>query len=170
MHHAQSVSKTLDVWIGLTGAGANATIFKWTHQGPITFTYWDQNQPSQPTEETSCVFYSGEVCVNLLLWFFYLFLLDICRTRLVHFLQAHMWRVGSCANKLPFMCQKKGEVNESAVQAGCSWKDVSIISIAGSPPVPKNFELSAQRLSKCQTLLLYTTYNTNKFKPLYLYL
>ncbi|XP_037549016.1 lymphocyte antigen 75 [Nematolebias whitei] len=89
-------SKTWDVWIGLTGTGANSTIFKWTHQGTITFTYWDQNQPSQPTEETSCVFYSGE---------------------------AHMWQVGNCTDKLPFMCQKKGEVNESAVQAGCSWED-----------------------------------------------
>ncbi|XP_033964339.1 lymphocyte antigen 75 [Pseudochaenichthys georgianus] len=82
----------LDVWIGLVGAGMNHTVFKWIDLAPVTFTYWDQNQPIQPTVDTSCVFYSG---------------------------QAHGWRVGDCTQRLPFMCQKKGKFNESAKQAGC---------------------------------------------------
>lgn len=33
-------------------------------------------------------------------------------------LQTHGWKIGNCTQKLPFMCQRKGEVNESA-QSGC---------------------------------------------------
>ncbi|XP_028437705.1 lymphocyte antigen 75 [Perca flavescens] len=86
----------LDVWIGLIGIGIDTTVFKWIDEAPVTFTYWDQNQPVQPTLNTSCVFYSGE---------------------------HHGWRVGDCKHTLPFMCQKKGDVKEPATQDGCSFED-----------------------------------------------
>lgn len=41
--------------------------------------------------------------------------------------QFHAWRVENCTLMLPFMCQKKGKVNESAGQERCSVSDVSIL-------------------------------------------
>ncbi|KAM9861163.1 lymphocyte antigen 75 [Aulostomus maculatus] len=92
--HADSV--LMDVWIGLIGFGEHPTVFKWIDQAPLTFTYWGPNQPMQPTQNTSCVFYSGEF---------------------------HSWLVGNCMVRLPFMCQKKGQVKEPVVQAGCRFED-----------------------------------------------
>ncbi|XP_062280190.1 lymphocyte antigen 75 isoform X1 [Scomber scombrus] len=92
--HAEG--EPLDVWIGLLGTGVNQTVFRWIDQAPMTFTFWGPNQPVQPTLDTSCVFYSEE---------------------------SHGWWVGNCTEKLPFMCQKKGKVNESAVQTGCRFED-----------------------------------------------
>uniref|UniRef100_A0A8C7JAU6 Lymphocyte antigen 75 n=1 Tax=Oncorhynchus kisutch TaxID=8019 RepID=A0A8C7JAU6_ONCKI len=80
----------LDVWIGLMGTG-NPAILSWADETPVSFTYWDRNHPIQPSGDSGCVSYSGE---------------------------SHGWRVRSCDQKLPFMCQKKGEVNESST-AGC---------------------------------------------------
>ncbi|CAF99787.1 unnamed protein product, partial [Tetraodon nigroviridis] len=86
----------LAVWIGLMDVGVNSTVFKWTDQTDVNFTYWLPNQPVQPAQMSSCVSYSGKT---------------------------HGWQVTNCAQKLPFMCQRKGEVNESA-QSGCpaGWK------------------------------------------------
>jgi len=61
-----SDGQPLDVWIGLQGTAQNttgATVFSWADQSPVTFTYWGPDQPSRPTQDPSCVFYSGEVCV-----------------------------------------------------------------------------------------------------------
>uniref|UniRef100_A0A667Y6Z5 Lymphocyte antigen 75 n=1 Tax=Myripristis murdjan TaxID=586833 RepID=A0A667Y6Z5_9TELE len=89
----------LDVWIGLIGTGMDSIVFKWADEMPVTFTYWGPNEPSQPAQDPGCVFYSGP---------------------------SHGWRVGNCTEKLPFMCQKKGEVRESATELGCppegGWK------------------------------------------------
>uniref|UniRef100_A0A3B4ZEI7 Lymphocyte antigen 75-like n=1 Tax=Stegastes partitus TaxID=144197 RepID=A0A3B4ZEI7_9TELE len=92
--HAEG--QILDVWIGLYGVGMNPTVFMWKDEAPVTFTYWNKNQPVQPTQDSSCVLYSG---------------------------RSHSWKVGGCTQKLPFMCQKKGEVNESATQDGCRFED-----------------------------------------------
>ncbi|XP_010728238.2 lymphocyte antigen 75 [Larimichthys crocea] len=89
-------NKFLDVWIGLQGFGINTTVLKWIDQAPVTFTYWGINQPSRPTQEISCVSYTGE---------------------------SHAWRFSDCSHMLPFMCQKKGKVQESVTQDGCPYKD-----------------------------------------------
>ncbi|XP_010884822.2 lymphocyte antigen 75 isoform X2 [Esox lucius] len=86
-----------DVWIGLMGTG-NPAILKWSDKTPVSFTYWDRNQPIQPSNSSGCVFYSG---------------------------QSHGWNIGNCDSELPFMCKKKGEVTESFT-TGCptegNWK------------------------------------------------
>lgn len=125
----------LDVWIGLVSTDTNVSVFKWIDQNPVTFTYWAPNQPVYSTEGRACVFYTGEVCLCVCVWccqgldvllLHLLFLhtrppnLKIC----VH-PQNHGWQVGNCTTKLPFMCQKKGEIKESAPQPGCNLKDVS---------------------------------------------
>ncbi|XP_053301582.1 lymphocyte antigen 75 [Pleuronectes platessa] len=92
-----SDGKFLDVWIGLVGINTNpTTVFKWFDQAPATFTFWGPNEPVQPIYDTSCVFYSGE---------------------------SHGWRVGNCTDRLPFLCQTKGKVGESAAPAACRSED-----------------------------------------------
>ncbi|XP_033846453.1 lymphocyte antigen 75 isoform X1 [Periophthalmus magnuspinnatus] len=86
----------MNVWIGLISAGTNPAFFRWLSQEPITFTYWDTNQPTNPTQDFKCVYYSGETL---------------------------KWRVGDCMERLPFMCQKKGRVKDLAEQDECPFKD-----------------------------------------------
>ncbi|KAL6112891.1 ly75 [Pungitius sinensis] len=94
--HFHADSNFSDVWIGLMGFGVNPAVFKWIDHAPVTFTYWDQNHPVQPSVNRTCVFYAGE---------------------------HHGWRVGDCTLRLPFMCQTKGEANKSATQTGCLFQD-----------------------------------------------
>ncbi|XP_072236924.1 lymphocyte antigen 75 [Leuresthes tenuis] len=94
--HFHTDGNFLDVWIGLIGIGMDSTVFKWIDERPVTFTFWGQNQPLQPTQDPTCVLYSG---------------------------QSHGWQVENCTKMLPFMCQKKGELKESATQAGCRFED-----------------------------------------------
>ncbi|CAL8246532.1 unnamed protein product [Lota lota] len=95
--HFHAEGLPLDVWIGLNNT--NTTVFKWVDQSPVTFTYWGPDQPTQPSQDHSCVFYSGE---------------------------SYGWRVGNCSDRLPFLCQKKGEINESVPLISCpadrGWK------------------------------------------------
>ncbi|XP_055010415.1 lymphocyte antigen 75 isoform X2 [Boleophthalmus pectinirostris] len=86
----------INVWIGLISSGTSPVVFKWLNQDPITFTYWDKNQPTQPAQDISCIYYSGKTL---------------------------KWRLGDCNEKLPFMCQKKGKVNNLAEQDECPFKD-----------------------------------------------
>ncbi|XP_061133467.1 lymphocyte antigen 75 [Syngnathus typhle] len=85
----------MNVWIGLLGDGVNPTVFKWVDHTPVTFTFWGPNQPLQPFQDTSCVFYS----------------------------ESHSWRVGRCSDKQAFMCQTRGEINEPSGTAGCRFED-----------------------------------------------
>lgn len=78
-----SDGQVFDVWIGLIGIGVNPTIFKWIHEGPVNFTYWNPNQPVNPTQGTHCVLYSGEVCFPLLP--------AVCNIRLVDVSRAIFW-------------------------------------------------------------------------------
>lgn len=55
----------LGVWIGLNGTG-NPAILSWVDETPVSFTYWDRNHPIQPSGDSGCVSYSGEVCVSCL--------------------------------------------------------------------------------------------------------
>ncbi|XP_077374853.1 lymphocyte antigen 75 isoform X2 [Festucalex cinctus] len=87
--------RQLDVWIGLVGEGMHPTVFKWVDQAPVTFTFWAPYQPLQPSQNTSCVFYS----------------------------ESRGWRVGHCSEERAFMCQTKGEVSESSGTAGCRFED-----------------------------------------------
>nr|XP_057944488.1 lymphocyte antigen 75 [Doryrhamphus excisus] len=90
--HADGMSS--DVWIGLIGEGMKPAVFKWINQAPVTFTFWGPNQPVQPSQDTSCVFYS-----------------------------VSGWHVGRCSETLAFMCQTKGKVRESLGVAGCRFED-----------------------------------------------
>ncbi|XP_056464674.1 lymphocyte antigen 75 [Gadus chalcogrammus] len=97
--HFHAEGLPLDVWIGLIGTGTNNTVFKWADQSPVSFTYWGPEQPTQPIQDPSCVFYSGE---------------------------SYGWRVGNCSDRLPYLCQKKGEISGSAPPLSCpadgGWK------------------------------------------------
>lgn len=44
--------------------------------------------------------------------------------------QSGGWRVGNCTDRLPFMCQKRGKVQDSEVQTSCRFDEVSIVYIS----------------------------------------
>ncbi|XP_028999438.1 lymphocyte antigen 75 isoform X2 [Betta splendens] len=94
--HFHADGKALDVWIGLQASAEKLSVFTWIDKEPVTFTYWGQNEPVQPSKDMACVFYSAE---------------------------SHGWRVGNCSQMLPLMCQKKGEVKDLETQAGCAFED-----------------------------------------------
>ncbi|XP_028835601.1 lymphocyte antigen 75 isoform X2 [Denticeps clupeoides] len=78
-----------DVWSGLKGEG-DPLVFKWLDGTNVTFTYWERHHPSVRT--LVCVHFTGK---------------------------DHMWIGGNCELKLPFLCLKAGQVNESSLEEGC---------------------------------------------------
>lgn len=75
---------------------------------------------------------SGDTCCLTYLIVFLYTIKTVCFSclyaclRPVCSFQSHGWQVGVCTQKLPFMCQKNGELRESPAVVGCSFKDVSI--------------------------------------------
>nr|XP_015214384.1 PREDICTED: lymphocyte antigen 75 [Lepisosteus oculatus] len=86
-----------EVWTGLR---SNSGLFQWSDESPVSFTYWSRDEPSLPSASTAnCVAYSGEL---------------------------GLWKIKPCDEKLPYVCKKRGEVNESESVSGCpaegNWK------------------------------------------------
>ncbi|KAM8876936.1 lymphocyte antigen 75 isoform 1-T1 [Synchiropus picturatus] len=94
--HSGADDESMNVWIGLVGAGRGSTVFKWIDNAPVSFTYWAPNHPVQPTNDSSCVMYFGK---------------------------SLGWGLAACEERQAFMCQKKGEVNESLAEPGCRRED-----------------------------------------------
>lgn len=89
--------KMVGAWIGLIGYGSKPTVFSWTDQEPVNFTYWGPNQPIPKAEDPSCVFYSWQ--------------------------STYGWGLMSCSQKMSFICQKKGNFSESTAELKCRYED-----------------------------------------------
>ncbi|XP_066544718.1 lymphocyte antigen 75 isoform X1 [Amia ocellicauda] len=88
-----------DVWTGLKNENV-PTLFHWSDNSSVSFTYWSRNEPNIPFNSTpNCVAYSGEL---------------------------GLWKVKECEEKLFYVCKRKGLVNETVHDAGCpadgDWK------------------------------------------------
>ncbi|XP_003796020.1 lymphocyte antigen 75 isoform X1 [Otolemur garnettii] len=71
-----------EIWIGLKNVNV-PTLFQWSDGTEVTLTYWDENEPEVPYNQTpNCVSYLGEL---------------------------GQWKVQSCEEKLKYVCKKKGE-------------------------------------------------------------
>ncbi|XP_062825880.1 lymphocyte antigen 75 isoform X1 [Anolis carolinensis] len=71
------------VWTGFMNEDIPA-LFKWSDGSEVAFTYWDQNEPNIPFNNTpNCVAYSGKLS---------------------------RWNIQSCEQKLKYVCMKKGKV------------------------------------------------------------
>ncbi|XP_077176073.1 lymphocyte antigen 75 [Paroedura picta] len=88
------------MWIGFMNTDIPAS-FTWADGSDVVFTYWDQNEPNIPFNNTpNCVAYSGKM---------------------------GRWKVLPCENQLKYVCMKKGEIlNETTSSKGCpqneEWK------------------------------------------------
>ncbi|XP_054826085.1 lymphocyte antigen 75 [Eublepharis macularius] len=85
------------IWIGFINENTPAS-FTWTDDSKVVFTYWDQNEPKVPFNNTpNCVAYSGKL---------------------------GRWKVLPCENLLKYVCMKKGKVLNETSGKDCSeeWK------------------------------------------------
>lgn len=56
------------MWIGFMNADVPAS-FKWADGSEVAFTFWDQNEPNVPFNNTpNCVAYSGKVKASVFFW------------------------------------------------------------------------------------------------------
>ncbi|XP_040827549.1 lymphocyte antigen 75 [Ochotona curzoniae] len=71
-----------EIWTGLKNINV-PTLFQWSDGSEVTLTYWDENEPNIPYNNTpNCVSYSGKL---------------------------GQWKVQPCEKKLKYACKKKGE-------------------------------------------------------------
>ncbi|KAM7247234.1 hypothetical protein CapIbe_001187 [Capra ibex] len=97
LHNGDAEGET---WTGLRNINTPA-LFQWSDGTEVTLTYWDENEPRVPYNETpNCVSYSGKL---------------------------GQWKVQSCEEKLKYVCKKKGEkLNDTRSDKMCppdeGWK------------------------------------------------
>uniref|UniRef100_A0A8C9DLR5 Lymphocyte antigen 75 n=1 Tax=Prolemur simus TaxID=1328070 RepID=A0A8C9DLR5_PROSS len=71
-----------EMWLGLKNINV-PTLFQWSDGTEVTLTYWDENEPNVPYNQTpNCVSYLGKL---------------------------GQWKVQSCEEKFKYVCKKKGE-------------------------------------------------------------
>ncbi|XP_007183215.2 lymphocyte antigen 75 isoform X2 [Balaenoptera acutorostrata] len=89
-----------EIWTGLRNINT-PTLFQWSDGTEVTLTYWDENEPYVPYNNTpNCVSYLGKL---------------------------GQWKVQSCEEKLKYVCKKKGEkLNDTRSDKMCppgeGWK------------------------------------------------
>ncbi|XP_069351096.1 lymphocyte antigen 75 [Eulemur rufifrons] len=82
-----------EIWLGLKNINV-PTLFQWSDGTEVTLTYWDENEPNVPYNQTpNCVSYLGKL---------------------------GQWKVQSCEEKLKYVCKKKGEkMNDTRADKMC---------------------------------------------------